>query len=62
MMRGYTSVYHFSNPIQANTVMTDLVGPGKLVHHMQNLSYAYEGLSPSYARVYVFAMGTSFDI
>ena len=42
--------------------MTDSVGPGNLVHHMQNLSYAYDGLSPSYASVYVIALGTSFDI
>ena len=29
---------------------------------MQNLSYAYDGLSPSYVSVYVIALGTSFDI
>ena len=45
-----------------NSVMTDSVGPGKLVRHMQNLSYAYDGLNLSYARVYVTALGTSFDI
>ena len=42
--------------------MTDSVGPGKLVRHMQNLSYAYDGLNLPYARVYVTALGTSFDI
>ena len=40
--------------------MTDSVGPGKLVRHMQNPSYAlYDGLSPSYAIVYLIALGTS---
>ena len=29
--------------------MTDQVGPGKLVRHMQNPSYAYDRLSLSYA-------------
>ena len=42
--------------------MTDSVGPGKSVRHMQNLSYAYDGLSPSYASVYVIALGTSLDL
>ena len=28
---------------------------------MQNPSYAYNGLSPSYASVYAIALGTSFD-
>ena len=42
--------------------MTYSVGPGELVRHMQNPSYAYDRLSPSYARVYVIALGTSFDI
>ena len=41
--------------------MTDPVGPGILGCHMQNLSYAYDGLSPSYASVYAIALGTSFD-
>ena len=41
--------------------MTDQVGPGKLVRHMQNPSYAYDGLSPSYKSVYAIALGTSFD-
>ena len=36
--------------IQVNSDMTDSVGPGKLVRHMQNLS-----------SVYVIALGTSFD-
>ena len=36
-----------------NSDMIDSVGPGKLVCHMQN---------PSYASVYVIALGTSFDI
>ena len=42
--------------------MTDSVGPGKLVRHMQNPSYAYDGLSPSYASVYLIALGTSVDL
>ena len=46
--------------IQVNSDMTDSVGPGKLVCHMQNLSYAYD--SPSDASVHVIALGTSFDI
>ena len=39
--------------IQVNLDMTDSVGPGKLVRHMQNLSYTYDeyliciGLGPS---------------
>ena len=42
--------------------MTDSVGPGKLVCHMQNPSYAYDRLSLSYASLYVIALGTSLDI
>ena len=45
-----------------NSDMTYPVGPGKLVRHVQNLSYAYDGLSPSYASVYVIAFRTSLDI
>ena len=41
--------------------MTDPVEPGKLLRHMQNLSYAYHGPSPSYTSVYAIALGTSFD-
>ena len=37
------------------------MGPGKLVCHMQNLSYAYDRLSPTYASVYAIALWTSFD-
>ena len=48
--------------IQVNSDMTDSVGSGKLVRYMQNPSYAYDRLSPSYASVYVIAFGTSFDI
>ena len=39
--------------VQANLDMTDSMGPGELVRHMQNLSYTYEtyliciGLGPS---------------
>ena len=47
--------------IQVNLDMTDPVGPGKLVCHMQNPSYAYDRLSPSYASVYAIALVTSFD-
>ena len=50
------------NLIQVNLDMTDSVGPGKLVRHMQNPSYAYDGLSPSYASVYLIALGTSVDL
>ena len=42
--------------------MTDSVGPGKLVRHMQNLLHAHDELCPSYASVYVIALGTSFDL
>ena len=42
--------------------MTDAVGPGKLVRHMQNPSYAYDGLSSPHVSVHVTALGTSFDI
>ena len=48
--------------LQVNLDMTDSVGPGKLVRHMQNPSYAYDGLSPSYASVYLIALGTSVDL
>ena len=48
--------------IQVNSDMTDSVGPGKLVRHKQNPSYAYDRLNPSYANVYVIALGTSFDV
>ena len=48
--------------LQVNLDMTDSVGPGKLVRHMQNPSYAYDGLSPSYAIVYLIALGTSVDL
>ena len=48
--------------IQVNLDMTDSVGPGKLVRHMQNPSYAYDGLSPSYAIVYLIALETSVDL
>ena len=39
--------------VQVNLDMTDSMGPGKLVRHMQNLSYTYDkylicmGLGPS---------------
>ena len=33
----YTYIY-----IQVNLDMTDSMGPGKLVRHMQNLSYTYD--------------------
>ena len=48
--------------VQVNSDMTDSVGPGKLVRHMHDPSYAYDGLSLSYASVYVISLGTSFDI
>ena len=34
------------NQIHVNSDMTDPVGPGKLLRHIQNPSYAYDGLSP----------------
>ena len=43
--------------IQVNLDMTDSMGPGKLVRHMQNLSYTYDeyliciGLGPSISSV-----------
>ena len=57
-----TPRYELLLMVQVNADMTDSVGPGKLVGHMQNLSYAYDGLSPSYASVHVIALGTSFDM
>ena len=44
--------------IQVNSDMTDSMGPGKLVRHMQNPSYTYDGLSLSYANVYDNVMWT----
>ena len=41
-----------------NSDMTDSMGPGKLVRHMQNSSYTYDGLSLSYANVYGNVMWT----
>ena len=44
-------------PILVNLDMTDSMGPGKLVRHMQNLSYTYDeyliciGLGPSISSV-----------
>ena len=46
-----------SSTLQVNLDMTDSVGPGKLVRHMQNLSYTYDeyliciGLGPSISSV-----------
>ena len=43
--------------VQVNLDMTDSMGPGKLVRHMQNLSYTYDeyliciGLGPSISSV-----------
>ena len=45
------------NMIQVNLDMTDSMGPGKLVRHMQNPSYTYDeyliciGLGPSISSV-----------
>ena len=58
----FIHVYGWNMSIQVNLDMTDSVGPGKLVRHMQNPSYAYDGLSPSYASVYLIALGTSVDL
>ena len=46
--------------IQVNSNMKDPVGPGKLVRHMQNPPYTYDG--PSYVSVYAIALGTSFNM
>ena len=46
-------IYIYIIYIQVNLDMTDSMGPGKLVRHMQNLSYTYDeyliciGLGPS---------------
>ena len=51
--RFTSSIY----PIQVNLDVTDSMGPGKLVRHMQNLSYTYDeyliciGLGPSISSV-----------
>ena len=50
-----TDIYH--RIIQVNLDMTDSMGPGKLVRHMQNPSYTYDeyliciGLGPSISSV-----------
>ena len=50
---GFPVLISSRNPIQVNLDMTDSMGPGKLVRHMQNLSYTYDeyliciGLGPS---------------
>ena len=55
---NYTSVYkEVFISIQVNLDMTDSMGPGKLVRHMQNPSYTYDtylicmGLGPSVSSV-----------
>ena len=54
---SYQIVLRLSCHIQANLDMTDSMGPGKLVRHMQNLSYTYDtylicmGLGPSISSV-----------
>ena len=48
---------HLKNIVQVNLEMTDSMGPGKLVRHMQNPSYTYDeyliciGLGPSISSV-----------
>ena len=50
---GHWVGYILNGKIQVNLDMTDSMGPGKLVRHMKNLSYAYDeyliciGLGPS---------------
>ena len=39
---------HMCRTIQMNLDMTDSMGPGKLVRHMQNPSYTYDK-NPSYS-------------
>ena len=47
----------YSSYVQVNLDMTDSMGPGKLVRHMQNPSYTYDeylicmGLGPSISSV-----------
>ena len=49
--------WYVSKSVQVNLGMTDSMGPGKLVRHMQNLSYTYDeyliciGLGPSISSV-----------
>ena len=53
----WVSLYYTHIHIQVNLDMTDSMGPGKLVRHMQNLSYTYDeyliciGLGPSISSV-----------
>ena len=53
MPGGYKSI----SALQVNLDMTDSMGPGKLVRHMQNPSYTYDeyliciGLGPSISSV-----------
>ena len=44
-MKRKRKIAHLSiggNAVQVNLDMTDLMGPGKLVRHMQSLSYTYD--------------------
>ena len=56
IIKRIPSIYKRFN-IQVNLDMTDSMGPGKLVHHMQSLSYTYDtylirmGLGPSISSV-----------
>ena len=52
-----SDIIYMDYVIQVNLDMTDSMGPGKLVRHMQNLSYTYDkysiciGLGPSISSV-----------
>ena len=59
---SFWNVIFKDSVVQVNLDMTDSVGPGKLVRHMRNPSYAYDGLSLWYASVYLIALGTSVDL
>ena len=54
---SYSGPSYPSLPVQVNLDMTDSMGPGKLVGHMQNPSYTYDtylicmGLGPSISSV-----------
>ena len=44
-MEGYELLTNwYTRLVQVNLDMTDSMGPGKLVRHMQNLSYTYDDM------------------
>ena len=52
IIKRISSIYKRFN-IQVNLDLTDSMGPGKLVHHMQSLSYTYD--------TYLIRMGPSIS-